>query len=426
MEDGPRPNVEKWRSESQPYLNANIPPQHFEPWHGTPPPGGVWFRGPPGHPYGAPVAPAAFPMEAIPYYRPQISAAALANSQPVPPAGAGPRGPHPKNGDMYRPHMPDAYIRPGMPIRPGFYPGPMPYEGYYPPPMGYCNPNERDIPFMGMPAGPPVYERYPNQNARDPNNSHSRTGGYGSSGKAGVPEQAESGHPHDNRGPYKVLLKQHNDWDGKDEQKWDRTGPTNALDLEKGDQQRISWDDDWEADPKKIEELDSRRTKGRGEAVSQTFDNQIGSSAPVKVKLTDHVTSMNAIDDSSKKKFETAASTSSDSPKPSSGGQKDFTLIQKIEGLNAKARASDGWHDAPLVSSREEQKNSLQVDNTKTNQCSKGVGSGAAYSERIHTDADPIPASCEVGVSTGLGSKDSSSELVAASGTTISRFVLIL
>ena len=417
--------MENWRGESQPYLNASIPPQHFEPWHGTPPPGGVWFRGPPGHPYGAPVAPAGFPMEVFPYYRPQIPATALANSQPVPPPGAGPRGPHPKNGDMYRPHMPDAYIRPGMPIRPGFYPGPV-YEGYYPPPMGYCSSNERDIPFMGMPAGPSVYERYSNQNACDSNNSHSRTGGYCSSGKARVPEQAETGHPHDNRGPYKVLLKQHNDWDGKDEQKWDRMGTTNASDVEKGDQRKTSWDDDWEADQIKIEELDSRRIKVGGESASQIFDNQIGSSAPVKVMLTECVSSTNAIDDSSTKKFETASSTSPEAPKPSSAAQKDSTLIQKIEGLNAKARASDGRHDAPFVSSREEQKNSLQVDYTKTNQSTKEASCGATYSERIHADAVPIPVSREVGVSTGLGSKDRSSEQVAASGTAFSRFVLIL
>ncbi|CBI14995.3 unnamed protein product, partial [Vitis vinifera] len=348
VEDGPRPSVEKWRGESQPYLNASIPPQHFEPWHGTPSPGGVWFRGPPGPPYGAPVTPGGFPMEPFPYYRPQIPATALANSQPVPPPGAGPRGHHPKNGDMYRPHMPDAYIRPGMPIRPGFYPGPVPYEGYYPPPMGYCNSNERDLPFMGMAAGPPVYERYSNQNA----------------------QQAESGYHHDNRGPYKVLLKQHNDWDGKDEQKWDHTGTTNASDLAKGDQRKtLPWDDDWEGDPKK--------------------------------------------------KFETAASTFPEAPKPSPPAPKDSTLIQKIEGLNAKARASDGRHDAPFVSSREKQKNGLQVDNTKTNQSTKEADSGATYSERIHTNA--IPASHEVGVSTGLGSKDRSLEQVAASGTVISR-----
>lgn len=420
VEDGPRPSVEKWRGESQPYLNASIPPQHFEPWHGTPSPGGVWFRGPPGPPYGAPVTPGGFPMEPFPYYRPQIPATALANSQPVPPPGAGPRGHHPKNGDMYRPHMPDAYIRPGMPIRPGFYPGPVPYEGYYPPPMGYCNSNERDLPFMGMAAGPPVYERYSNQNARDSNNSHARTGGYGSSGKAMVPEQAESGYHHDNRGPYKVLLKQHNDWDGKDEQKWDHTGTTNASDLAKGDQRKtLPWDDDWEGDPKKVEELDSRRIKVVGEAASQTFDNQMGSSAPVKVKLTECVSSAKPIDDSSTKKFETAASTFPEAPKPSPPAPKDSTLIQKIEGLNAKARASDGRHDAPFVSSREKQKNGLQVDNTKTNQSTKEADSGATYSERIHTNA--IPASHEVGVSTGLGSKDRSLEQVAASGTVISR-----
>lgn len=429
MEDGPRPNMEKWRGESQPYANASIHPQHFEPWHGTPPPGGVWFRGPPGPPYGPPVAPGGFPMEPFPYYRPQIPATALPNSQPVPPPGAGPRGHHPKNGDMYRPHMPDAYIRPGIPIRPGFYPGPIPYEGYYPPPMGYCNSNERDIPFMGMAAGPPVYERHSNQNTRDSNNSNARTGGYGSPGKAAVPELAESSHPHDNRGPYKVLLKQHNDWDGKDEQKWDHTGTTNALNLEKGDQRKVSsWDDDeMEADPQKIEEFGSRRIKVGGEAASQTFDNQIGSSAPVKEKLTECVSSMRAIDGSSTKKFETTvASTFLEAPKPSHAAPKEYTLIQKIEGLNAKARASDGRHDTSFVSGREEQKNGLQIDNSKMNQSTKEAGSCAVYPERIPASAIPVPGSHDVGVSAGFGSKDRSLEQVAASGTANSRFVYFM
>lgn len=113
-----QPPVEKWQGDPPPYLNANVPPQHFDAWRGPPlnPPPGVWYRGPPGGPpYATPVGvgPGGFPMEPFPYYRPQIPPPALANSQPVP-QGPGPRGHHPKNGDMYRPHIPDGYVRPGM------------------------------------------------------------------------------------------------------------------------------------------------------------------------------------------------------------------------------------------------------------------------------------------------------------------------
>ncbi|XP_057466429.1 protein MODIFIER OF SNC1 1-like isoform X2 [Actinidia eriantha] len=94
-----------------PYLNANVPPQHFDAWHGPPinPPPDVWYRGPPGcPPYGTPIAPNGFPTEPSPYYHPQIPPTTLANSQPVPPPETAPRGHHPKNGDLYISHIPNA------------------------------------------------------------------------------------------------------------------------------------------------------------------------------------------------------------------------------------------------------------------------------------------------------------------------------
>ncbi|PPD78454.1 hypothetical protein GOBAR_DD24614 [Gossypium barbadense] len=258
-EDGVRPSMEKWHTDPRgphPYPNTAIPPQHYDAWHGPPinnHPGGVWYRGPPaGPPYGPPVPPGGFPLEPFPYYRPQIPGSAHANPRPVPPPGAGPRGPHPKNGDMYRGPMPDAFVRPGMPIRPAFYPGPVAYEGYYGPPMGYCNLNEREMPFMGMPAGP-AYNRHPGQSAPDPGGSHARPSGFGPPGKALVAEHFESGHPNDNRGPYKVLLKQHEGWEGKDEEHGSEDNVTSVV--EKGDLKRTSsWENDWKADQRKEEE----------------------------------------------------------------------------------------------------------------------------------------------------------------------------
>lgn len=267
-------NVSTWKRDNlpyvedgtQPYPSPNmLPPQHFDYWHGPPPvnnapAGGVWYRGPP-PPYGAPVGPGGFPIEPFPYYRPQIH--------------------NPKGGDLYMPHMPDGYIRPGMPIRPGFYPGPVAYEGYYgPPAVGY---NERDIPFMGM-AGPPPYNGYPGPNP---------LGGNVSGGKSSIPEQvAEPSHPHgNNQGPYKVLLKQHNHWDGNDE----------------GNHQM------------KVELMDKRVVEEQ--STSPVFHNA------------------QTVNESSVKKMESAAS---DTPR-------DSTLIQKIEGLNVKARASGEQKRRPEV-----------------------------------------------------------------------------
>ncbi|XP_004298966.1 PREDICTED: protein MODIFIER OF SNC1 1 [Fragaria vesca subsp. vesca] len=373
-----RPGMEKWQGNPQPYPGACVPPQHYDAWHGGPvhpqggpvphPQGGVWFRGPPGGPpFGAQVPPGGFPMEPFPYYPPQIPAGALANSQPVPPTGAGPRGHHPKNGEMYRPHMPEAYIRPGMPIRPGFYPGPVPFEGYYGSPMGYCNSNERDLPFVGMPAGPPVYNRYPSQSAPE----SGRPSGYGPTNQTGLPEKIESGHPHDTRGPYKVLLKQHDGWDRRnEEQRSEDAVTTNASCLENEDQPRaLSSENDWRSDRRKEGERERRSER----PTSQSSDRG-ASSAHVKVKSPESLGNMRAADTFPVKKMETEACGTQDIAQTLSA--KESSLIQKIEGLNAKARVSDGRGDTASVSSREDQRKTFQV-NPKSNSSVNEPGSGS-------------------------------------------------
>ncbi|KAA8542277.1 hypothetical protein F0562_023587 [Nyssa sinensis] len=340
VEDGSRPSMENWHGDPQPFLHNNVPPQHFDAWHGPPinASAGVWYGGPPGGPpYAAPVGPGGYPIDPFPYYRPQIPATALANSQPVPPPGAGPRGPHPKNGDLYRPHVPGAYIRPGMPIRPGFYPGPVAYESYYGPPMGYRNSNERDIPFMGMAAGPSVYNRYLGQNAPDSSNNHGRVGGHGSTGKIMISEQVESGHPDDDRGPYKVLLKQHNEWDEKEEErKWEQTVPANAPYLEKVEQPKVSsWKNKSGVDCGKDEEMYSRRIIPSEDAPSQTYDNRGGFDS-VKLKLPGSLGNAKQVDNSSIKKSENAESALREVPQVFSAAPKDSTLIRKNEGFECE------------------------------------------------------------------------------------------
>ncbi|GAV58319.1 hypothetical protein CFOL_v3_01853, partial [Cephalotus follicularis] len=413
-EEGFRPNVEKWQADPQPYLNASIPPQHYDAWHGPPinnHPGGSWYRGPPGGPpYGPPVPPGGFPMEPFPYYHP------LANSQPVPPPGTGPRGPLQKNGDLYRPHMPDAYIRPGMPIRPGFYPGPVAYEGYYGPPMGYCNPNERDIPFMGRPAGPSAFNRYPGQNAPDLGNSHARSSGYEPTGKPFVSEQVEPGHPHDTQGPYKVLLKQHDGWEGKDEQQnWEDRLTSNVPYIEKVDKPRMSrWDNDRRTDRKKDDEMVLRRKALGEDAVSQTLDHREGgSSVPIKVKSPKISGNVKFSEDILVKKSENSVSSFPELP----GALRDSNLIQKIESLNAKARAADELHDVISISHREEQNNKTQVVNAWANDSETEAASGSAYPEISHGSGIANPASHKVSIASG----DKSMESTGMSGMAISR-----
>lgn len=370
IDDGGRTGTEKWQGNPHSYPG---PPQHYEAWHGGPvnnPQGGVWFRGPPGPPYGNPVGPGGYPMEPFPYYRPPISATGLPNSQSVPLPGAGPRGPHPKNGDMFRPHMPDSYMRPVMPVRPGFYPGPVPYEGYYTPPMNYCGPNERDAQYMGMPAGPPSYHRYPSQGAPEPGNPHGKSGGYGQGNHSHAGEQPESGHPQDKRGPpYKVLLKQHDGWDGKNEEHRSEGVVVNSV---KDQPRPSSWDDDWGSERDKEGERDLRKPL-RDETIS----------VPAKTRSPRHGGNVKAVDESSGKNLEREYVVLSKGTQSVAAVPKDASLIQKIEGLNARARTSDVPNEIATVDT-EDQKNKFQA-NTKVKQQSNGPDGGSLRPERTPT-----------------------------------------
>ncbi|XP_052176537.1 protein MODIFIER OF SNC1 1 isoform X2 [Diospyros lotus] len=415
VEDVPQTTVEKLHGDPPPHLNANVPPQHFDAWHGPPVNAhpGVWYRGPPGGPppYGTPLAPGGFPIEPFPYFRPQVPPGALANSQPVPPPGIGPRGHHPTTGDLYRPHIPDAYIRPGMPIRPGFYPGPMPYEGYYGPPMGYFNSSERDVPFMGMSAGPSVYNRHAGENAPDPANNHVRASVHGPMVKTTVPDQAETAAPDENRRPYKVLLKHHNHSDEKlAENKWEHVA-ANVPHLEKGDQPRTSLHkSEWGLEESKDEVVYSGSGTFSEDACSRNFANQ-GTSSDLKDKLTANRGKGNAVSESSVNRSENIVPTSAGVPQVYPATPKDTTLLQKIEGLNAKARASDGRPGAVSIADIEEQKDRLQLVDAMSSCSSNEMVTGGLCSEKSQATSHEVDFSAE----------DTSLRPAASSGTAISR-----
>ncbi|CAA3011028.1 Hypothetical predicted protein [Olea europaea subsp. europaea] len=411
-EDGIHPSMEKWQGEPQQYYHSNVPPQHFDSWRGPPinAPPGVWYRGPPGGPpFGAPVAPGGFPMEPFPYHRPQVVPVPLAGSQPVPPPGAAPRGPHPKNGDLYRTQMPDAYARPAMPFRPGFYPGPMSYDNYYRPPMGYCNGNEREIPYMGMAAGHPVFNRYPAPSAPDPSYSHGRPDGRGSTGKA-LSEKVEADHLEGPQGPHNIPPKNQKEWDTKEEgENWEQNLRSSASHRGKHGLLLISSrKTEWGADDDVDEDIFGEQTTPHEKNTSHNFDSH--STNTIKEKSSKGIGNFKAANDNWTKKSEIVARFPPEPPQPTLASDrdtsllapaKDSALMQKIEVLNAKVRATDGRHDVPAAYNREEQRSGFQVAEAKFNNFTVEAGSTAGSFERTSASGDFVPVPHEVVVPVG-------------------------
>ncbi|XP_047342312.1 protein MODIFIER OF SNC1 1-like isoform X2 [Impatiens glandulifera] len=318
FEDGAKHNVVNWQGgDTHAYPNPNMPPQLVDAWHGHP---GVWYRGPP-------LGPGGFPLDPFPYYGPQIQTAGLANSRPMAPPNNRPRGHHPGNPDHW-PHIPDTYMHPSMPIRPGFYSSPMPYESYYRPPMVFSSSKEHDIPFNGTPPGPPVYNRYSVENSSNPGKEHARDV---CAGKSFSSEHVESGYQNNNQGQCKILLKQHHEVARKeDSSDWKQTVPmmsTSKVD-KRGLVQTLVKD-----------ERGNGRTNESGrhhkqDTRSWSVGNQKHDSNTSKSNVYFNSSNMNAVDFDSATNSHNSASSVSSTPKP--------ILVEKIEGLNAKARVSEG------------------------------------------------------------------------------------
>ncbi|RXH96203.1 hypothetical protein DVH24_008707 [Malus domestica] len=209
-------------------------------------------------------------------------------------------------------------------------------------------------------------------------------------------EQFESGHPPDSRGPYKVLLKQHDGWDRRNEEQRNEGAvtrlSTDASSLEREDHPRtLGAESDWMSDHRKEGVRDQRKMVGE-EASSRKFDNQGAASVPKKVMSPESLEQIKTVDVISMKKSGTEASGTPEVAQP----LLDSSLIQKIEGLNAKARVSDGRSDTSSVSTREEQKNRFQVNAKTNNSVNEPVGGGIVNPERSHA-TESINPSLEVG-----------------------------
>lgn len=318
VEVGDSPSMEKWHRENRPYPDQQHLPQQFGPWHGTPhPPNGVWYRGPFGGPYGPPGPPGSYPHDPFAYYHPRLPARPAANLQPVLQPGSAPSGYYPETGDSHRPHMPDSYIPPVMPFGPGPYPVQMPYDGYYGPQRVGIS-NERRPPSMGM-GSTHVYNRYPVRNTHPDSGSFHGPSGYGPSSTNAM-EQGGSGLPHGNRqGPYKVLMKHHDGWDendGKDRREHAVSTPCLDRDNQPG----------------------TTPTRKTGQTTSSHYADFPGVRSPKSVDsgLPGSLSNDNRVEDNLTQKSE-PASYPGDGKQPTSA-KRNSTLIEKIEGLNQKAR----------------------------------------------------------------------------------------
>ncbi|XP_068656070.1 protein MODIFIER OF SNC1 1-like isoform X2 [Aristolochia californica] len=403
---GPPPHIEKWQRDNQhgpSYHNTNVPPHHFEPWHGAPirnHPDGVWYRGgAPSGPYGPTTPPGAYGFEPPPYgyYHPQphVPGHSVPNSLSAPRPGAGPGGFHSENGDTYR-HLPDSYVVPGPPVIPVRYPGALPpYDGYYGSPcMNYHNSCEQGAPSaMGMASGPGpcVYNQCTNQNAHpDLGNFHISSGGYGPlSGTAKEPTESGCAHDpmdHMDHGPYKVRLKQPESW-GDSEAVEKREHATVSPPVEGGGSPVSS-----SVRKKDLKEeygntcsTDYPQTSFTEVAPVEPINNQgEQNTSIITPDLLDRTIKTKSVEDDLVKKQETTFSSAEGTQKfPSI--KKNPSLIDKIEGLNSKARSSDGRYESKRFGSA-----NLKIENStnKANFTTELVSPG----DSAGTDPFPIPS----------------------------------
>ncbi|KAI3970467.1 hypothetical protein MKX01_024114 [Papaver californicum] len=477
----PQASMDHWQREHHPFPNHSMPPQHFDPWHGSArAPDGVWYRPTGVSPYGPPPGPPGnYPVEQFTYYHPHLPARPLPNSQAVPRPGNGPAPggyhlntadsyrphmpdsrigdsyrpqmsdprtgesywphmpdsrsgesyrphmPDPRSGEPYRPHMPDSrsgepyrphmpdprtrepyrphipdsYVRPVMPVRPVVYPGQVPYDGYYGPP--HVNSGERDAPVMA--TGPCVYGGYPIQNAHpDSGKFHARPAGFGPTSQAISMEHVESGHPQgSHQGPYKVLLKQHDGWEGNDgnqKREQEHAVTTSAPPLERGSRPGTPMKDNISgADHRNVESVDIS-TNVSVEVSSQSTDSRRNYNAvPLGLNTTDSTNKVKKVDDGLVKKPEISSVTKEDL-NPVSSIKRTPNLMEK--GLNFKARISDERSIAGHIPTRDEKVKPARVVNAKVEQSIIEANHAVVFLE--NTSSNPVLASThDIGASAG-------------------------
>jgi len=344
------PKIENWLRDphlAPPLSHMNMPPPHYDSWHNPPfrPADGAWYRG-----GGPPGPPGSYSID-----YPHGPARPLSNPQ-FPRPDAGPGGFYPNNCEPYRPYMPpEQYMGPGhpdVPVRPGAYPGPVSYEGYYGPPRpNFYSSTDREASIMGM-AQPVVHNRFSSQHQTyNSANFHTRPGGFATVVNK---EQIKPDQTHETQsGPYRVLLKQHDGSENCDElEKREHPVTAGSTHLEKGNHPTVpSQKGDWVTKSQTQETVVSPSLPGSTVSSQSTSGVDVQSTDTVKNSVTD---SSKAADNGLVGRLEVANIQSRDLQQYTVI-KKNATLLEKVEGLNYKARIADSYREVGAISSKEKQ-----------------------------------------------------------------------
>ncbi|KAM0951238.1 putative protein modifier of SNC1 1 [Dioscorea sansibarensis] len=354
---GPPPNNENWQRnplQGQPYPTVNMPPPQFDTWGGPPvrPPDGIWYTvGTAGGPFRPAGPPGSYPIDHFAFY-PSQPPGPLPNSQPVPRPGPSLGVHYLKNGEAYRPQLSqESYAVPNHPIisvRPGLYQSP-PYDGYLGPRASFCNPTDREVPTRGT-VGPVIYNQF-NKNANvEPGKFLARSDIHPS---IIAKEQVKSGQFSEiHQGQYKVLLKQHDSFEGKDvEEKKEQS----TLDSSPHSEERKQYDSITHEDGMR------NRCKDEGSAFAKAVPlTETSRSASDWDGRSSNANTKNSLKDSSKisneglvKRPDGFTGVPGHEQQPYSVVKKDASLMGKIEVLNNKARYVDGDCEGAQFPSKE-------------------------------------------------------------------------
>ncbi|WOK95131.1 protein MODIFIER OF SNC1 1-like [Canna indica] len=373
--------------QAQTYKSLKMTSHHFDSLHSSSvrPPDGVWYGGAiGGSPYQSAGPPGSFPVDRFVCYPCQFPP----NSEAVPRPGVGPSHYQPTNGETYRPQvLHNSYIfptHPVIPVRPGPYQTPVPYEGYH----GYhkasfYNSGEQQIPSGGVATQPSSYNQHPKQTGNSTTVEFQN--GPGGDDKQMAERQISCSRAHvPCQGPFKVLLKPHaGTEDNHSKEKIHYGSSTSHSDVEQKPGGSIF---------KVGEQSTSIRKNEMAKLGNFTTDNQL----PSKIATVGECQLSNPVSTNSNenlcktsegilKRAPDIATPVINDQKNNSIVRKNAALIEKIEGLNNKIRSCDSLTttgEAPVRQERSKQPNGV---NTKPERSTKSPLCNAPLTENLST-----------------------------------------
>lgn len=348
---GASPHMENWHRDphcAPSYPNMNMPLPHYDSWHNPSfrPAEGSWYRGgAAGGPYGPPGSPESYPVD-----YPCVPGRPVSNLQ-FSRQDAGPGGFCPNNSDSFRPYVPpERYIgpsHPDIPVRPGPFPGPVPYEGYYGPPRSsFYNSTERESSIIGR-AQPIVHKQHPTQHQNYDSNFHARPSGYATVMNM---EQLKPSQAPETQGQYRVLLKQHDASEHHAEQEKGECSATAGSHLERG------------THPGGPNQKGGGETKCQAQGISVPPNLPVGAVSYQTISGMDSQSTdsavRNLVADSGKAANEGLVRRPEDTITRTRDLQhhpvikKNATLMEKVESLNNKARIAETHSEVGPISSK--------------------------------------------------------------------------